>query len=183
MPGYFPQHSGTWKLQEPKSFRGISMSTVEMAVITGVVLRVYRAVVLSRGADAGVLYLGTSLALGVILLLGMTTLHLGNYTIRHWLWRAPAFAVTEAIAESLTSLALIALHKEPLGSVRATFADWPALVRDTFGWRVTAIAIFALLLSGVVQLTRFFLLKKEHRAHTFDVVHEHEVERREQKSH
>jgi len=180
MRGFFPLHTGAWKVQEHRSFRGISMSTVEMALITGVVLRIYRAVVLSRGADAGLLYLGSTFALGVILLFGMMTLHLGNYTIRHWLWRAPSFAVIEAIAESLTSLALIALHREPLGSTAAVFADWPALVRETFGWRVTAIALFTLLLSGVVQLARFLLLKRERRGHTFAAVH-HEVREQREK--
>jgi branched-subunit amino acid ABC-type transport system permease component len=176
MRGFFPLHTHVWKLPERTSFRGISMSTAEMAVITGVVLRVYRALALSRSDEAGSLYLGGTFALGVILLFGMTTLHLGNYTVKHWLWRAPAFAVIEAIAESATSLGLIALHREPLGSARATFADWPGLARETFGWRVTAIALFTLLLAAVVQLVRYVLLKREHRGHTLEAVHHHVLE-------
>jgi hypothetical protein len=152
------------------------MSTAEMAVITGILLRVYRSLALSRSAEAGWLYIGGTFALGVILLFGMTTLHLGNYTVRHWLWRAPAFAVLEAITESVASLGLIALHREPLGSARATYADWPGLVREIFGWRVTAIAVFTLLLAAVVQLVRYVLLKKEHRGHTLEAVHHQVVE-------
>jgi hypothetical protein len=174
MRGFFPLHTQAWKAPEHTSFRGISMSTAEMAVITGVALRVYRALVLSRSDEAGWLYIGGVFAIGVIMLFGMTTLHLGNYTVKHWLWRAPAFAVIEAITESATSLGLIALHREPLGSARAVFADWPALAREIFGWRVTAIALFTLLLAGVVQLVRYVLLKREHRGHTLEAVH-HQV--------
>jgi hypothetical protein len=180
MRHFFPHHTAAWKFEDAGSFRRISMSVVEMALITGVVLRIYRALVLSRGASGGWLYLALSFAVGFILLFGMVTLHLGNFTIRHWLWRAPAFAVVEAAAESLASVALIALQREPLGSARAAFADWPSLVRDTFFWRLLAIILFAILLAGVVQLTRFFLLKREHRDHTFQAVHTHEIDVRQQ---
>jgi hypothetical protein len=174
MRGFFPQHTGIWKLEDAQSFRRLSMSVLEMGVITGVVLRTYRALVLSTGESGGWLYLSATLAFGLVLLFGMTTLHLGNYTVKQWLWRAPVFAVIESLTESLASLALIFLHREPLGSTRAAFADWPSLVRDIFLWRLTSVAAFALLLAGVVQLTRLALLRHEHRVHTFRAVHAQE---------
>ena len=176
MREFFPRSTGAWKTQEAESFRRLSLSVVEMGVITGVVLRIYRAFVLSRGANGGWLDMSLTFALGLVLLLGMSTLHLGNFPVRHWLWRAPTFAVIEALTESLTALALIALNREPLGSARAEFTDWPSLVSETFLWRVSAVLVFAALLAGMVQLTRFVLLTREHRTHTFQAVHAHEAE-------
>jgi len=181
MADFFPRQTGAWVVQEAQSFRRLSFSVVEMGVLTGVMLRIYRAIVLSRGSSGGWLYLSATFALGLILLFGMTTLHLGNYTVRQWLWRAPVFALVEATAEAVTSLLLIALGREPLGSARAALADWPGLVVDAYMWRVLWIGVFALLLAGVVQLTRWMLLRREHRDHTFHAVHTHEMEIRHQK--
>jgi hypothetical protein len=176
MREFFPRTTGAWKTQDAESFRRLSVSVLEMGVITGVVLRIYRALVLSRGASDGWLSLSLAFALFFVLLFGMVTLHLGNFPVRHWLWRAPAFAVIEAITESLMALALIALNREPLGSARAEYADWPSLVTETFIWRVGAVIVFAALLAGVVQLMRFVLLTREHRSHTFQAVHAHGAE-------
>jgi hypothetical protein len=171
MPAMFPRHTGAFTAQDAQSFRSISMNTVEMAVITGIVLHIYRAIVLSSGAGRGWVYLGVSLAVGMVILFGLTTLHLGNYTLRKWVHRVPLFAIAEAATESLVSLALIALGREPLGSTRAGFADWSMIVQETFVWRVTAIVVFALLLAGVVQIFRRLLLVRDHREHTLEVVH------------
>jgi hypothetical protein len=156
MPAFFPVKTATFKLDEARAFRRLSFSVVEMAVITAVLLRVYRALALAV-AGSNVFFLGLSFALGFVVLFGMVTLHLGNFTVRRWLWRAPLFGLIEAAAESLTSLGLIALHREPLGSARATFADWPGIVGNIFTWRVTAIVVFALVLAAVVQMTRVTL--------------------------
>ncbi len=173
MRGFFPRQTGAWKtIEEATSFRRVSLSVVEMAVLTGVVLRVYRATVISLGAGRGWLYLGATFAVAFALLFGMATLHLGNFTVRQWLWRAPVFAAIEAATEAAVSLGLIALGREPLGSERATFGDWPTMVRDVFIWRVGTVVVFALLLAGVVQLVRRILLKHEHRDHTLRAVHE-----------
>jgi hypothetical protein len=153
MPAFFPTRTSTFKLDEARAFRRLSFSVLEMAVVTAVILRVYRALALSM-AGANVFFLGLSFAIGFVVLFGMVTLHLGNFTIRRWVWRAPLFALIEAAAESLTSLGLIALHREPLGSARATFADWPGIVGSVFTWRVSAIIVFALVLAAVVQMTR-----------------------------
>jgi hypothetical protein len=156
MPAFFPVKTATFKLDETRAFRRLSYSVVEMAVITAVVLRVYRALALAL-AGANVFALGLSFAIGFVVLFGMVTLHLGNFTVRRWVWRAPLFALIEASAESLTSLGLIALHREPLGSARAIYADWPGIVGSIFTWRLSAIVVFALVLAGVVQMARVTL--------------------------
>jgi hypothetical protein len=157
MPAYFPVNTASYpKVDESRAFRRFTSSVAEMAVVTAVVLRVYRALALSL-AGANVFFLGLSFAVGFIVLFGMVTLHLGNFTVRRWVWRAPLFALIEASAESLASLALIALHREPFGSARATFVDWPGIVGSIFTWRVSAIVVFALVLAVVIQLARLTL--------------------------
>lgn len=174
MPPFFPQVTATFKLEEPRALRRFSMSIVGMAVATGVVLRLFWALVFTMGPEDSLLFAGGMFALRFIVLFGTAALHLGNFTLRHWLWRAPTFAVIEAVAESITALALIAMHREPLGSARATFADWPEMASGTLFWRVIAVVAFALLLAGVVQLVRYRLLKHAHRDHTVAAVH-HEI--------
>jgi hypothetical protein len=156
MPRYFPVDTLTMKVQEARPFRRFTFSVVEMAVVTAIVLRVYRALVLSL-AGSNVMLLGLSFAVGFVVLFGMVTLHLGNFTVRRWALRAPLFAALEAGFESIVSLGLIALHREPLGSTRATFDDWPGIVLSIFTWRVGSIVVFALVLAAAVQLTRIAL--------------------------
>jgi hypothetical protein len=175
MRGFFPTQTGIWKLEEPPAFRRLSMSLVEMAAITGVVMRLYRAFSLTHGPTDSWVYIALTFGAGMALLFGMATLHLGNFTVRHWLWRAPAFAAVEALAEALASLGLVALGREPLGTSRATFAEWGGIARDIAFWRILGICLFALLLAGMVQVVRVWLLRQEHRGHTVDAVH-HERE-------
>ena len=171
MAGFFPQVTGTFKLEEPPAIRRLSMSIVEMAVITGVLLRVYRALALTVGPQRNFLYASVMFGLGLAFLFGMATLHLGNFTIRHWLWRAPLFAVIEATVEVAASAALIAVHREPMGSARAFFADWPRIAVEIYFFRIIGLLLFALILAGVVQLVRYSLLKHEHRDHTVSAIH------------
>lgn len=161
MTPFFPHVTGTFKIEETPAFRRFTMSIIEMALVTGVVLRLGRALALTTGPNNNVLFLAAAVAAGLIWLCGMATLHLGNYTLPRWLWRAPAFVVFEAMAESLTSLALIAMHREPVGSARATFADWPALTASTFFWRIVALLLYSLVLAGVVQLVRYLLARRD----------------------
>jgi hypothetical protein len=156
MPAFFPVKTASFRIDETRAFRRLSYSVVEMAVITAVVLRVYRALALYL-AGANVFFLGLSFAVGFVVLFGMVTLHLGNFTVRRWIWRAPLFALIEAAAESVTSLGLIALHREPLGSARATYADWPGIVGNIVTWRVPSIIVFAAILAAVVLMTRVTL--------------------------
>lgn len=157
MRGFFPIQTGNWRAVEAPPLRRISASLAEMAVITGVLLHVYRAVVLSRADAGGWVFAGASLAFGLVLLCGMATLHLGNYTIRTWAWRAPVFALFEAATESAVALALIAVQLEPMGSSRATWADWPAISARVFFFRLLAVCVFALLLASVLQVVRMAL--------------------------
>jgi hypothetical protein len=170
MRGYFPHQTGTWKLEEPPAFRRLSMSIFEMAVVTGIALRLYRALALTYSSGNNLIYAAATIAFGVCFLFGMTTLHLGNYTLRQWIWRAPVFSAIEAAAESITALGLIFLGREPFGSGRRTLAEWPELTLGIFFWRFVGIVLFALLLSGVVQFVRYLLLRKEHRLHTAEAV-------------
>ncbi|MEO6445608.1 MAG: hypothetical protein ABIZ91_08225 [Gemmatimonadaceae bacterium] len=172
MADFFPHVTGAFKLEEPPAIRRFSMSIIEMALVTGVVLRLFWAVAITSAPNDSLYVAGALFATRLIILFGMAALHLGSYTLRQWVWRAPAFALLEGIAESLTSLALIALHREPMGSARATFTDWPGMATGTLFWRLIAVVAFATLLAGVVQSVRYFLLKRAHRDHTVAAVHD-----------
>lgn len=164
MSSFFPRHTVEWRLEEPPAFRKLSLSLVEMAVLTGVALRLYRAIVVGAMAQADWLFVTGTLALGVGFLLGMATLHLGNYPVHRWLWRAPLFALVAAAAEMLVSLLLILVRREPLGTGWATLRDWPGMAGSVVLGRVLAVSLFALLLAGVVQFVRVLLLRRQHRA-------------------
>jgi hypothetical protein len=124
-----------------------------MALVTGVLLRVYRSFVLTRGASGWVMFGGT-LVLGLLFLLFMTTAHLANWPIQRWAWRAPAFALLECVGEMATSLLLIWVGREPYGSVRAEFHDWPSMAMGTLATRGLIIIVWTLLLAGIVQIVR-----------------------------
>ena len=177
MPSFFPRHTVAWKLEEPSAIRRLTLSLVEMAVLTGIVVRILRSLALSDTEGSNLLVLVGMFGLALTVLCGMLTLHLGNYTLHQWLWRAPAFAGIEAATEMAVSLALIALRREPLGSGRAEFGDWPGMLADTLVTRFVTVAVFAILLAGVVQLVRWALLKHEHRDHTAVAIH-HDHQRR-----
>ena len=171
MAEYFPRHTLTWKVEEPPAFRRLTLSLVEMAILTGVALRLYRSIVLSHGASSSWLYLGGTFAIGAIILFAMCTMHLSNYPVRHWLWRAPAFALLETAAGMATSLLLIWFGREPYGTVRAEFQHWPAMAANTLLVHLIAVVVFALILAGVVQAVRIMLLRRQHREHTAEAIH------------
>ena len=170
MANYFPRQTVVWKVQETPGFRRLTLSLVEMAVVTGVLLRVYRAFALANASSDSWLYIGGSIAIGVLFLCAMATLHLGNYPVRHWLWRAPAFVGTEVAAEMLVSALLILLHRERYGSARAELGDWPAMAVNALLYRFVVVSTFALVLAAVVQFVRRVLLAREHRTHTAEAV-------------
>jgi hypothetical protein len=172
MSPYFPRHTVEWKIEEPPAFRRFSMVIWEMALVTGVLFRLYRALAMTTGPADNWAYFGVTITVGALFVLGMATLHLGNFPLKHWVWRAPAFGALEAAAESLTSLALILAHREPIGSERAHVHDWLEIIASTFFWRIVGIALFALVLAGVVQFVRYMLLRRENRVHTAVAVHD-----------
>jgi hypothetical protein len=145
--------SSEWDLEEPAAFARIARSPVELALITGVVIRVFRAIVLTHG-NATSSYLFAALVLGTLFLLGMATLHLGRFPVREWPWRAPLFAVFETAGEMLVSLLLISLHREPWGTARAEYMDWQPMATGVLFWRLIAVCVWALLLGTTVQFVR-----------------------------
>jgi hypothetical protein len=153
MANFFPRQTLEFKFEEPKAFRRISFSLIEMAVITGVLLRVYRVVVLTHGSNNW-LYLGGTITIGVLFLLGMLTAHLANYPLNHYVWRGPAFAVVEVLAEMAVSALLIAVGHEANGTVRAHWDDWVGLGLNALLYRGLAIVIWTLLLTVVIQIVR-----------------------------
>ncbi len=161
MATFFPRTTIDLKLEEPAAFRRLSFSLVEMALVTGVVLRLFRAVALTHGGNSW-LYLGGTLALGVLVLVGMATAHLANFPVQRWVWRAPAFAAVEVAGEMATSLALIALTREPIGSMRARWSDWPGMAWQTLVWRSVVVLGWALLLAGAVLIVRRLIVARRH---------------------
>ena len=95
MPSFFPRHTVELRLEEPKAFRRFSFSLIEMAIVTGVLVRIFRMVVLTHGSNNW-LYLGGTFTIGLIFLLGMVTAHLANYPLQQYLWRAPTFASSKS---------------------------------------------------------------------------------------
>lgn len=170
MASFFPHVTGTFKLEEPPTFRRFLMSPVAMGLLTGLITRLYRALTLSAGPMSSMLYVGMAFVLGQMLILGLATVHLGNFTLRRWLYLAPVFAIAEVIAEVLVSLALLAAGLERLGSRQAVFGDWPGIALSTLLWRLLVIVLYATLLAGVVQLVRYLLVKRVNREHTLERV-------------
>jgi hypothetical protein len=155
-PSFFPRETHLFHTLELSVWRTLSLSVVEMAALTGVLLRGLRAVTLTHGQ--GMAPVAGALALGALILFGMLTLHLANFPVRRWPWRVVAFAVVETGAEMVVSAALVAIRREPLGTTgRATWGDLPSMALATLEWRLVPLALFALVLAGVVQLVRRLL--------------------------
>jgi hypothetical protein len=152
-----------WDGHGPSSFRKLAFSALEMAVITGLLIRVFRAFLLTNAGNDQPVLLGIGFLIGAVFLFAMVTLHLGNFPLRHWVWRAPLFAILVAATEMVVSAALIALGREPLGTARATFADWPGMAADVLLLRLAATSVYALALAVIVQWTRMHSLRKAHR--------------------
>jgi hypothetical protein len=124
-----------------------------MALVTGVVVRTYRLVILTHGANNW-LYLGATFAVGAIFFLGMVTAHLANFPLHQYMWRAPAFAGIEVAAEMVTSALLIAIGHEANGTVRAHWDDWIGMGLNALLIRGIAIIVWSAILAGSVQLVR-----------------------------
>jgi hypothetical protein len=90
----------------------------------------------------------------VLFLLAMATAHVANFPLQRWLWRGPAFALVECAGEMATSLLLIWVGREPYGSVRAEWHDWPSMAIGTLATRGLAVVLWTLLLAGIVQIVR-----------------------------
>jgi hypothetical protein len=161
MTKYFPKHSVQWHFEEPTVLRRFSLSLVEMALLTGVLMRLYRALLVPAGSASSWLWAGGTYAFGLLVLCAAVTIHLANYPVYRWLWRAPLFVVVEVAAEMATSLVLIWLRREPIGSARAEWGDWPGMVGTTLVTRLVTVGGWALILAGVVWIVRRTVLRDE----------------------
>jgi hypothetical protein len=147
------------------AFQRISQSLIEMALIAGLLVRVLHVVVGMHGdALDWHSFLGTFVVLP-ILLLALATVHLANYPVKEWLWRAPVFALTESVVEAFASLALIGLGRERWGTGRAEWGDWPVMAGNILWLRFVMICLFALVLGGIVQWVRKREFEAEGRYH------------------
>lgn len=162
--------TGAIRVREPAAFARLARSLLEMALVTGIIARLYRMMVLTQTSSAT--NAAIALGIGALFLLLMATLHLSRFPLRDWLWRAPVFGIAEGASETLVSLILIWIGREPLGSTGAAdLHDWPAMAASTIGWRLFIISVFSLLLALVVKWVRFVILKKEHAAWSEGTVH------------
>lgn len=160
MSDFFPLHTATMRIEEPKAFRRFSLSLVEMALITGVLVRVYRSLVLTHGSN-NFGYIAATMTLALVFIVFMATAHLANYPLQRWLWRAPAFAGLEVVGEMATSLLLIWLSREPNGTVRAHFDDWPSMAMRAALYRGAIVLVWSLILAAIVQVVRNRFIKEE----------------------
>jgi hypothetical protein len=160
MSTFFPKHSVQWHFEEPTVIRRFSLSLLEMAVLTGITVRLYRALVITHGSTSWI-WLGGSFAVGVLLLCAMATVHLANYPLQRWVWRAPLFALIEVAAESATALVLIWFGREPSGSARAEWSDWLPMAAGTLWTRELMVCGWALLLAGTVWVVRRTILREQ----------------------
>lgn len=161
MPAYFPRHTIEMRLEEARSFRRLSFNLVEMALLTGIVGRFYRSVVLTHGSGSSWVVVVGTLVLGFAFIFSMTAAHLANYPLRKWVWRAPLFALVMVVGEMATSLLLIGVGREPLGTARAGFNDWVGMALSTLWTREVVVCVWALVLAVIVTLARRTMLVAE----------------------
>jgi hypothetical protein len=163
MSQFFPRRTTEIRIREPRAFRRLSYSLVEMAIVTGIVVRTYRLVILTHGANNW-LYIGATFAIGAIFFLGMVTAHLANFPLHQYMWRAPAFAGIEVSAEMVTSALFIAIGQEANGTVRAHWDDWVGMSFNALMIRGIAILVWAAILAGSVQLVRRTVIHEDEDA-------------------
>ena len=141
----------------------IAASLWEAALLAGVIVRVLHVIFNAHGHELDWHSVVGTFILVPVVLLALATLHLANYPLPQWLWRAPAFAVAEAAAESLTSLALIFTGRERWGTGRAELGDWPAMAASILLTRFVMISLFALVLGAIAQFVRRRELKADRK--------------------
>lgn len=145
-------------LEEPALLRRVSLSLPLMALLAGAGLRSYRAVVLEFGWSDSWLWIAGTFIVGAVFLFLMATLHLGNYPVRAWAWRAPLFAAVEAATEIAVSLALTLLGLERIGSLPATIIDWQSTSMRILFYRVAGITLFSVMLALVSTVVRLIMI-------------------------
>jgi hypothetical protein len=161
MASYFPRHTVEMRVDETKAFRRLSFNLLEMALVTGVVLRLYRSIVLTHGSPTSWVYIVGTFVLGVVFVGSMSTGHLANYPIRKWIWRAPLFALWVVVGEMAASTLLIWGGREPTGTARAGWHDWPSLALSTLWTRELTVCVWAALLALIVTIVRRTIVAAE----------------------
>jgi len=151
MARFFPRDVIPWGDETLHPLRAFAVRTLEPAGITGVVLRIWRALVLS---SAHWLVFVAGVTIGGLFLCGMLTWHLGNYPVRRWPPRALGFLVAELMAELGMSSVLIAVRRERFGSIPARWPDWWPMAAQTIWQRTAVVLVFTLLLAVIVQTVR-----------------------------
>ncbi len=136
----------------PSVWRTMSRSTLELAGITGVAVRLYRAAVLGADPALGWPMFIAALVAGIVLACAILTWHLSNFPFRRWPRRVALFIAIEVAAEFGVSSMLIALHREPIGSELATWADWWPLAGQTLLERGLVLGVYAALLAAAMWL-------------------------------
>jgi hypothetical protein len=154
----FPKHTVQW--EEPTIFRRFSLNLVEIAALTGITLRLYRALV-TAGSTSSWIWAGGTFALGLLVLCAAATIHLANYPLQRWLWRAPLFALVEVAAESAMALLLIWFGREPLGSTRAEWSDWLPMLGSTLWTRMITVCGWAVFLAAAVWIVRRTIMREQ----------------------
>ena len=160
MSRYFPRDAIIWGEERLHPLRAFAVRTLEPAGVTGLVLRLYRALMLSLTASGGIVTFVAGLIIGVLFLCGMLTWHLGNFPIKRWPNRVLTFIVIEVIAEVGISSLLIAVGRERLGSRAATWTDWWPMAGQTLFERGLLLTLFAMVLAASVQVVRRTLDKR-----------------------
>lgn len=148
-------------LDEPTFVRKLSLNIVVMGLLTGASLRLYRALILQAGWSNSWIWIAGTFLGGVGILFLLATMHLGNYPVRSWAWRAPLFALLEAAMEVSVSLALTWAGLERIGSLTATIEDWQSSAVKILVVRFVGIVFFALVLAFVSTLVRLVLLPRK----------------------
>ncbi len=129
------------------TLRAISRSTLELAGVTGIVVRLYRAAILTlESMSSWPVFLGALLA-AVVFVCAVLTWHLSNFPLKAWPSRVALFVAIEVVAEFGMSSVLIAIGREPLGTGIATWADWWPLAGQTLLERALVLGGYAGLLA------------------------------------
>jgi hypothetical protein len=152
----------------PPILRRFSLNVVLMAILAGAILRTYRAGVLQFGWSSSWSWIAGTFVVGTAVLFIIATLHLGNYPVKAWLWRAPVFAFIEALTEVSVSFGLTLLGYERLGSLTATVVDWQGSAMRIAATRIVGILAFSIALALVSTLVRLVILPRK-------PVHTHET--------
>lgn len=151
MAQFFPRDVIHWGEEHLHPLRAFAIRSLEPAVVTGMIFRLYRALILSTASGLGFV---VGFAFGVLFLCGMLTWHLGNFPVKRWPVRLLAFLVIEVVAEMATSSALLAMRHERYGSRVAEWSDWWPMAFQTLTERGVGLVLFTVVLAASVQVVR-----------------------------